>query len=495
MKERQRQPGKLAICPVCGREILPDDMSEERYDGKLMHRKCAVMNFTECDACGKWFPSGSVEEVGGRSFCRRHLEEKTVLCERCEERVLLEDATEIGGEFYCEHCRDRLFVECAECGEWVRKDECSYVDSVDGYVCESCLDDYSSCECCEGLFRTDDMRRTYRDGRVCDSCYENNYTSCEECGIAVNYDDEVYRGGRYYCPDCDPGEDAAEGVMGYHGFGRSRYVPRRCDGDDCDRLHFGVELECERGRFDISDFGRWTEDDSDSPLVHFEEDGSLDCGGVEAITQPCTLRYHQEEMDWRSLCATLEEQGFRSHNTSNCGLHVHISRDALKPTTIVKMDVFVNRAKDFFSVIARRESFYGCGGKYDRGKMADKRKALRDGDHSERYTAVNTTNRDTVEVRIFRGTLRHETILGTIEMLHGLVNFLDNMPVVRIYETERNVAKFIDYLAENHGKYPHVLPMMRRLFVEPRSHREDYAKRIGKWYGQLVKRTADENEI
>lgn len=452
-------------CAVCGREILPGQRSEKRYDGKTVHRECAEAVYAECDDCGMWFPKSAMREAVGHPVCKLCLKER--------------------------------YERCCECGELVRNEDTTYVDSVDGYVCDSCLREYfSRCECCEGYFRNDSMRETVSGDYVCESCYDDNYVTCDDCGYAVHVNDSVDRCGRHYCESCDSRvNDASDGVMGYHCFDENRYVPRMCEGEWSERLFFGVELECERGDFDIGDFSYWTGDSEENPLVHFEEDGSLGSDGVEAITQPCTLRYHQTSLGWKDLCGTLADQGFVSHNTSSCGLHVHISRAALRPTTIVKMDVFVNRAKDFFSVIARRESFYGCGGKYERQKKADKRKADVFGPHSGRYTAVNTTNERTVEVRIFRGTLRHETILGTIEMLHGLVKFLDNLPIVKIYETEANVMKFIDYLAENHGKYPHVLPMMRRLFVEPRSHRKDYAKRIGKWYGQLVERTADENEI
>ena len=46
-----------------------------------------------------------------------------------------------------------------------------YVASVDGYICNDCLDNYRTCEVCDELFHIDDM--VYCDG----------YYYCEDCEI------------------------------------------------------------------------------------------------------------------------------------------------------------------------------------------------------------------------------------------------------------------------------------------------------------------------
>jgi hypothetical protein len=51
-------------------------------------------------------------------------------------------------------------------------------------------------------------------------------------------------------------------------------------------------------------------------------------------------------------------------------------------------------------------------------KLLDR--AQRSGD---RYTAVNLTNRETIEFRIFKGTLNHVTIMATLQFCHELVEF------------------------------------------------------------------------
>ena len=37
-----------------------------------------------------------------------------------------------------------------------------------------------------------------------------------------------------------------------------------------------------------------------------------------------------------------------------------------------------------------------------------------------RYTAVNLTNEDTVEIRIFRGTLKYNTLIATLQLVNAI---------------------------------------------------------------------------
>ena len=39
------------------------------------------------------------------------------------------------------------------------------------------------------------------------------------------------------------------------------------------------------------------------------------------------------------------------------------------------------------------------------------------GYHGGRYTCVNLTNRDTIEFRMFRGTLKYNTLIATLQLV------------------------------------------------------------------------------
>ena len=42
------------------------------------------------------------------------------------------------------------------------------------------------------------------------------------------------------------------------------------------------------------------------------------------------------------------------------------------------------------------------------------------GYHGGRYTCVNLTNEDTIEFRIFRGTLKYNTLIATLQMVNRI---------------------------------------------------------------------------
>jgi hypothetical protein len=86
----------------------------------------------------------------------------------------------------------------------------------------------------------------------------------------------------------------------------------------------------------------------------------------------------------------------------------------------------------------------------------------------DRYAPVNVCNYRTVEIRIFRGTLKYQTLMGTIEICHVLVNWLNTVPVTRIYDTEKLIREFIEYIKHNKDRYPNVIPMLELRFVGTR---------------------------
>ena len=86
-----------------------------------------------------------------------------------------------------------------------------------------------------------------------------------------------------------------------------------------------------------------------------------------------------------------------------------------------------------------------------------------------RYTAVNLTNADTVEIRMFRGTLKLNTLKATLQMVNHLVEVAISMSDAAVQELswfdfldEINEPELIQYLKE------------RRLYVnEPVSASEE----------------------
>ena len=133
-------------------------------------------------------------------------------------------------------------------------------------------------------------------------------------------------------------------------------------------------------------------------------------------------------MPWKKILHCAVDMGYTSHQAGTCGLHVHVNRDAFGDT---------ERAQD--AVIARILFFFE---KNWEELLKFSRRTQRQLDHwaarygykdhptemmehvkkgrCNRYTCVNLTNEDTIEFRIFRGTLKYNTLIATLQMVNRI---------------------------------------------------------------------------
>lgn len=222
------------------------------------------------------------------------------------------------------------------------------------------------------------------------------------------------------------------------------------DRESREHLTFGVELECEPRRngapkMDADELSDRI-DEIASDRVYCKSDCSLS-HGLEIVTHPGTLAHHMYVMHWRQIQRTCEKAGFRSHDTDNSGLHVHVGRaqlgstDAERDETIRKVQVlfvmyaaeltrFSRRARSRLDKWASFRSF-GVSPESIRATDGDALAAwarssvptFEDDYHQQRYTAVNLMNRATVEIRIFRGTLKRDTLIAAIQLVSNVFEY------------------------------------------------------------------------
>jgi len=187
-------------------------------------------------------------------------------------------------------------------------------------------------------------------------------------------------------------------------------------------------------------------------LFHLQSDGSLD-NGFEVVSQPATLDYHKTQFPWAQIITVVKEAGGKSHDTTTCGLHIHFNsaflgepRDSdendLNATKLTflfekfweQLKQFSRRKDDELRDWARRyeglEAYDKRTDRYVRTTVDDMKdkdieiiKKAKDRGYG-RYLAVNFENHDTVEVRIFKGTLRLKTLYATLEFVDFLVRFV-----------------------------------------------------------------------
>lgn len=223
------------------------------------------------------------------------------------------------------------------------------------------------------------------------------------------------------------------------------------DRESREHLTFGVELECEprndggnirMDAYELSD----RIDEIPGGRTYCKSDGSLS-NGVEIVSHPGTLAHHMYVMHWRQIQRTCEKAGFRSHDAANSGLHVHVGRAQLGSTDAERNDVtrkvqvlFALYTAELTRFSRRRRScleqwapINGLGTTPDAIRHVSSGSRLASwafthvpayrSNHNDRYTAVNVTNSATVEIRIFRGTLKRDTLIAAIQLVSNVFEY------------------------------------------------------------------------
>lgn len=398
----------------------------------------------ECQDCNSRVQEGDTVEYDGEPLCEGCRSENYSYCEDCSALTLDTDCTSINHNMVCESCRDRNYHSCQDCDRYYPQDEGIYVDN-HGSVCEGCQDNYSYCDYCEEYVGGDSVSHTADGDRICDYCYDNrdDWVTCESCSCRMPGDEAEVTGDdedgprEWRCPSCSRGRAPATPRVIQNYSAKNKIKPKGKG-----PLYFGIELEVE-SRDKLTDAATVLELTKEHSIL--KEDGSLN-SGFEIVSCPMTLEIHQSI--WNDFFEK-RPPDLRSHKTGTCGMHVHVSRDALSQLQLGKMLVFLNSPDnlDFISKIARRGPTHWAG--YSPKKHADAKKYP-----STRYEALNLSGEYTVEFRIFRGTLIKASFLRNLEFCAALVAFCG--PMKHSITDCMEETKFRDFVAKERKAYPHL---------------------------------------
>lgn len=339
----------------------------------------------------------------------------------------------VDGRSFCEDCRD-TYIE--ENGGWDMFFECNH-----------CNEDYHQ-----------DNFHGFGDYSYCEECYSNNVYSCEYCDT------------RYWSDDGHECYEESEYVYNYS------YKPSPFFFGE-GRFHLGFELEIELQRGNRQDVASMVHD-SLGARAYMKEDGSLN-NGLEIVTHPHTLEAYRE-FDW-SVLKKLKSYRCRSWNTDTCGLHVHVSRSGfgikydrekfdsrdsyLSAVQLSKqahefrfMKLIYDNQRQIVRLAGRSTHYASFD---DKGKIIDKVKFYHQS--NGRYSAVNCENENTLEVRVFRGSLRKERVLSALELVHASVEYTRNLKV-NIKDNNLSWLKFAGFVSANVETYPNLALIMNETF-------------------------------
>ena len=310
-----------------------------------------------CVLCGEELPLADIISFDGRQLCPSCYEEQTVVCERCGERIWTDDDCGDENHTLCRDCSERYYDSCADCGRLVEHGSLHHLES----------------DAAEGY---------------CESCYSRRY---RENGV------------QSYCFKPDPI---------FYGAGL-RYL--------------GVELEIDgAGECDDKANAIRRVANQDNTHIYIKHDGSLE-DGLEIVTHPMTLDYHKNGMPWQAVVDTARQLGYTSHQSGTCGLHVHVNRDSLGNTyrqqddTIARILFLVENFWHELLRFSRRTQSQLDRWAARYGRKDEPQDVLRSAKGSyNRYTCVNLTPSQTIEFRIFRGTLKYNTIIATLQLVETI---------------------------------------------------------------------------
>lgn len=327
---------------------------------------------------------------------------------------------------------DNGFFICTVCGEEHPRSECSLFD--DQILCLQCLSEETTlCDACG--------RRICRENNagsdsipLCQSCYDNCYTNCIRCGAVIRSEDAHYNeddpdGEEPFCDACDAYSTPIRAINDYY------YKPTPIFYGKGSRF-FGVELEMD-GAGELSASAQELLDigNVSSELIYCKHDGSLD-DGFEVVTHPMTYDYHHDSMPWAKILNKAVEMGYSSHRARTCGLHIHINRTAFgtnencQEACIARVLYFFEKHWEELLKFSRRTEYqlmrwaarYG----YKEQPMAILDHA-KSGYGGGRYSSVNLQNTNTIEFRIFRGTLKYNTLIATLQMVDRICDVAISM--------------------------------------------------------------------
>ncbi len=193
----------------------------------------------------------------------------------------------------------------------------------------------------------------------------------------------------------------------------------------------------------------------------FKRDGSVS-NGVEIVSKPATIAQHKEVFKpfFDAKCAGLVA-------TTNCGIHVHVSRGHFGFMTLGRLNAFMHKNKAQVVKIAGRESSYAqfnrnsyeegllnpwysaSGNKYDEAKTFT----------WDKYTCLNLTPRHTMEFRIYKSTTDWEEFCRFLEFTEAVVSYCnlagnDNKGKIRGMKDFLSFQNFADFVAARGSAYP-----------------------------------------
>ena len=363
---------------------------------------------------------------------------------------------------------------CDECNRL--REDCHYTENGDRMLCDSCYEEqFTNCAQCGSELEISEATIAANGDYICQDCYERHYVTCAECGDVILQDDSVFNEDREETLCCSCAGSEPDGDGGNVAAHKPELIDCRYSKRLPYKIHTSVEIEAEMPSNSTGDEYQA----NDKAICNLRQkhedmnltgDGSLNCG-IELRTKPL---YGLDFInDIKESCAALLSEGYTVKQT--CGLHVHL--DATKRTED-EIKRFIRYYMVFepllFAMLppSRQDNHY-CKklnrnftlDEFDKAKHLDYslyktentgelNRHKRNHYDDMRYHALNFHSyfyRGTVEFRMHNGTLSPEKIIAWVRILHNLYHLgttADEKQLLNLetYNNEQLAAYFDRYI-------------------------------------------------
>jgi hypothetical protein len=208
--------------------------------------------------------------------------------------------------------------------------------------------------------------------------------------------------------------------------------------------------------------------------IYLKDDSSIARGGYtgfELVSHPLSFGHWISQMSnlWEGLEYLRDNEQARSWDAESCGIHIHTSRAGFKSGAHTHrwLTLIYKNAPEMMKFAGRKSDYAKFNDvwqydEYDRPYFSVKHK-LDGRSHTERYSAVNTQNEHTLELRFFRGTTKPSGVLSAIELAHASIEYTRDMTLSDVKLGMLKWDWFYDYVETNNGFYPNLYERMSKV--------------------------------
>ena len=365
------------------------------------------------------------------------LSEKYSVCSRCGS---IEKKTNIINhevcdplniqENLCRICFGELYTWCSHEEMYVTSDQAVFVGG-EYYSLEYANEHFYECSLCHTFHSTPLRVDDETQGYVCEECITNNYEETDDGTLVrVNFN-----------------------TRAIHSYGYTPLLKFRGEGKKFIGLEWELDSWAQPDRRTNELACRMFGFPSPDNFWYCKRDGSLRYG-FEAVSHPATPEYWLTDIDFGRLCQLARKYGFDEEKTA--GIHMHINRNYFNSNRCIGHLVrFFEEDYDEILKLTGRDERQAreFADKY-RIDSTDSLEIYEKAQHESRYKAVNLTNEDTVEIRIFPSVIRPNIMRAFIQFVDVITELANiesySLQVSNIYgkANENNYTELLGLLEE-----------------------------------------------